>query len=122
MRGKMLLAGTAGVAPYILKNGTWRELTGFSVDPATCTVSVTVPKDPIVAIMQSTSSQNTTTTVPSATAAGSAGNYKLAGTLIVVMAVMAAIALYLRHRAHKGQRPSYYIPQPPQPTMGDGKA
>jgi len=52
------------IAPYIFKNGTWSIITPFAVNATACTVTYTVPKDPIVGILEKVP---TTTTVPTTT-------------------------------------------------------
>ena len=34
------------VAPFILRNGTWQEITPFTLNVAACTVEFAVPSDP----------------------------------------------------------------------------
>ncbi|MDE1871699.1 MAG: polysaccharide deacetylase family protein [Candidatus Micrarchaeota archaeon] len=53
--------GLAGVSPYVLKDGTWKAITPFSYSnaSASCAVKFTIPaKDPVLALMQRTSTQN----------------------------------------------------------------
>ncbi len=52
----------SSVAPFVYENGTWVQITHYSVNPATCAISFAVPSDPLVGILSKT--VTTTTTVP----------------------------------------------------------
>lgn len=42
--------GSDSIQPYILQNQTWAPVNPFTVDTSTCTVSFTIPADPIIAL------------------------------------------------------------------------
>ena len=55
------------VAPFILRNGTWQEITPFTLNAAACTVEFAVPSDPVIALLNTahpnTTTANTTSTI-----------------------------------------------------------
>ncbi|MDE1833682.1 MAG: hypothetical protein KGH58_04670, partial [Candidatus Micrarchaeota archaeon] len=47
----------SSVAPYILKNYTWREITNFTIDTSACSVSFAIPNDPVIAVFAAPQAQ-----------------------------------------------------------------
>ena len=102
------------VSPYILKNSTWHAISQFTVNAASCTVTFTVPNDPVVGLFASTAAITTSisttlpttlpTTVPTTVPAGqplsgSSSTLIIAVVVIVVIAVAAYAALRARGRS-----------------------
>lgn len=103
------------MAPYeLLQNGTWMPL-AYQRDTGTCTVTATVPLDPIVALLQeyaqpttitSTSTVSTTTTVNATGKTApvqptSPDVYVAAGAAIVIVIILALAAHLLRKKKPK---------------------
>jgi hypothetical protein len=101
------------IAPYkLLGNGKWSPITPFTTDSSACTVTFTIPPDPIVALFESikpisTTSASTTmpTTTVATTTAPQSGQPKGFGyalvLVVVVVVIIAAVAYYLlRRRKH----------------------
>jgi YVTN family beta-propeller protein len=95
------------VAPFILRNGTWQEITPFTLNFAACTVEFAVPSDPVIALLNTnvTSTINTTTatttiqtstTVPVTSVPTNTG--MILEILIIVIIVIIAVALFLYFR------------------------
>jgi uncharacterized membrane protein YgcG len=42
-----------GVAPYILRDGLWEEITPFTTNSASCTLNFSIPADPVVGLFSS---------------------------------------------------------------------
>ena len=51
------------VVPYIFKNNTWLSITNYTVNATACTVSFSIPSDPIVAIFEKSVPTTTTTSI-----------------------------------------------------------
>jgi hypothetical protein len=99
------------IAPYIQKNGTWIAITPFTINTGACTETFTVPKDPIVGLLENNSPAATTTvlptTAPTTTVAptpynGSGSTYTIAA--IVVIVIVAVVAYALLKGKKKGAR------------------
>lgn len=55
----------SALQPFLLKNSTWLPITRFVVNQSSCFVSFTLPRDPIIALMQySPPTTSTTSTIP----------------------------------------------------------
>jgi hypothetical protein len=109
---------SASVAPYIFKNGTWKAITPFAVDAATCKVTFAVPKDPIVGLLTSYVAPKTTTIVPTTTVAPTtiaptttvtptptptSSSTLMIVLVVVVIIVIIAIVAYTRMKPRKGR-------------------
>jgi polyvinyl alcohol dehydrogenase (cytochrome) len=112
--------GVAGIQPYILENGTWARITPYSVNVSACTISFSIPLDPIVALMQPASSSpaplkqpaNATTTlqqtvaptssveVQSGSVSGGANDAIYALAVIAVVVIIVGIAYSLTRKQH----------------------
>jgi len=109
------------IAPYIFKNGTWAAITPFAVNATACTVTYTVPKDPIVGILEKVPTTTTvpTTTVPTTTVpstvpttipvsvpptAPPSSSWVWITVVVIVVIVIILVLLYykLSHRKHHG--------------------
>ena len=52
--------GSTNVRPYILKNGTWKSINLFTVNESACSITFSIPSDPIVGLMTNRTSTNLT--------------------------------------------------------------
>ena len=93
------------VAPFILRNGTWQEITPFTLNVAACTVEFAVPSDPVIALLNTNTTSTTLTTSAATTAQTSIPNVTVqqnTGTiweiLIIVIIVIVVIALFIYFR------------------------
>ena len=96
------------VAPFILRNGTWHEITPFTLNVAACTVEFAVPSDPVIALLNTNITSTITTTtaistvqtsVPTTPLTQQSNNTTLILILIIiVIIVIAALFIYLRNR------------------------
>ena len=96
------------VAPFILRNGTWQEITPFTLNATACTVEFAIPSDPVIALLNTnvTSTINTTaatTTVqaPVTTAPAPQQNNStilILVLIVIVIIVIAALFIYMRDR------------------------
>ena len=100
------------LAPYIYINGTWSKIASFTVNAAACTITFTVPPDPIVAIMESPAPTVPTTTAPPSVVTTVApttvvsppvtppSNAALYAVIVIIIAVIiiVVVGLYLRRR------------------------
>jgi hypothetical protein len=96
------------VAPFILRNGTWQEITPFTLNVAACTVEFAVPSDPIIALLNTkvtstvtTTSATTTAQAPVTTAPALQQNNSTILILVlieIVIIVIAALFIYMRDR------------------------
>ncbi len=91
------------LAPYLLINGVWTQITQFSVDPGACTISFSVTVDAVVAVFQKTTPVSTTetvstTTVPTVTTLPQPpnGGILVAAIAIIILAIIAAVHLLTR--------------------------
>ena len=99
------------IAPFILRNGTWQEITPFTLDVATCTVEFAVPSDPVIALLNTniTSTIPTTTSTPttiqtSVTTAMPTAPQNTEATwaiIAIVILIIVVVALYLYSRTRK---------------------
>ncbi len=95
------------VAPFILRNGTWQEITPFTLNVAACTVEFAVPSDPVIALLNTnvtstitttaTTTIQTSTTVPVTSVPTNTGMI-LDILIIVIIIIAVALFLYFRHR------------------------
>jgi YVTN family beta-propeller protein len=93
------------VAPFILRNGTWQEITPFTLNAAACTVEFAVPSDPVIALLNTahpnTTTANTTSTVISSYT--STPNQPNSGfiyilLLIIIIIIIAVLLYYMTRR------------------------
>ncbi len=104
------------IAPYIYINGTWSKITPFTVNTIACTITFTVPPDPIVAIMESqvTTVPTTTaltvattvapTTVVSPPVTPTPSNAALYAAIVIMIAIIIVVAIvtyYNRKNRHR---------------------
>ena len=102
------------LAPYILQNNTWVAITPFSINLASCAISFSIPRDPIVALFSNNISTSTltTTTLQSTTtsysnnnstiSSGSASSDNTTYLVIIVIIIIAIVlsAWYLLKNKH----------------------
>ncbi len=96
------------VAPFILRNGTWQEITPFTLNATACTVEFAIPSDPVIALLNTnvtstinTTAATTTAQTPVTTAPAPQQNNSPVLILILVILVIIVIAvlfIYLRNR------------------------
>ena len=96
------------VAPFILRNSTWQEITPFTLNATACTVEFAVPADPVIALLNTNVTSTINTTAATTTAQTSVTtvpapqqNNSLVLILILVILVIIVIAvlfIYLRNR------------------------
>ena len=93
------------ITPFILRNGTWQEITPFTVNVAACTVTFAAPADPVIALFNTNSTSatttlNTTTTEPATTAPAPGQQQSNTGIIVAVVIIVAiiliAIVAYLK--------------------------
>ena len=98
------------VAPFILRNGTWKEVTPFTLDATTCTVEFAVPPDPVIALLNTnvtstitttaaTTAVQTSTAVPVTSVPTNTG--MILEILIIVIIIIIAVALFLYFRQRR---------------------
>jgi YVTN family beta-propeller protein len=98
----------SAITPFILRNGTWQEITPFTVNVAACTVTFAAPADPTIGLFNisnqttsttvATSTINATTaltTLPAATQQSSQG---LIIPVIAIIVIVIAVIIYLATR------------------------
>ncbi len=98
------------IAPYIQKNGIWIAITPFTINTGACTETFTVPKDPIVGLLENNTPAATTTvlptTAPTTTVAPTPYNvgstYMIAAVVVIV--IVAVVAYALLKGKNKGAR------------------
>ncbi len=102
---------SSSIAPYIYINGAWTAITPFTVNSSACTVTFSVPGDPVVGVFQIPAARTTTvlpttiattiapTTIvtPPVTPPSNATLYA-AIVIIIVIVIIIAVWLYLRTR------------------------
>ena len=96
------------VAPFILRNGTWQEITPFTLNATACTVEFAILSDPVIALLNThvtstinTTAATTTAQTPVTTAPAPQQNNSPVLILILVILVIIVIAvlfIYLRNR------------------------
>ena len=96
------------VAPFILRNGTWQEITPFTLNVAACTVEFAIPSDPVIALLNTnitstitTTSATTTAQVPVTTVPAPQQNDStilILVLIVIVIIVIAALFIYMRDR------------------------
>ena len=98
------------VAPFIMRNGTWQEITPFTLDVATCTVEFAVPSDPVIALLNTNVTSTILTTVATTAvqtsvttaAATPLQNMETVWTIIaIVIIIIVVVVLYLYSRRRK---------------------
>ena len=113
---------SSSVKPFILKNNTWSEITQLSLhfNAGSCSLSFTIPADPVIALMQATSTKpatplkqagnstaTSTTIKQNATAAKAPNNNTDSGDLLVLvgLAVIGAIIFATSWKGGRSGRP-----------------
>ena len=90
------------IAPFILRNGVWDQISPFTVNAASCTISFVAPSDPVIAIFSSvTSGQQPTslaTSIPPIKSPSPQLSYLYWLALIVILAIIAIVAASLLRR------------------------
>ena len=93
------------VAPFILRNGTWQEITPFTLNVAACTVEFAVPSDPVIALLNTNATSTILTTaattavqtsVPVTSVPTNTG--MILEILIILIIIIIAVALFLYFR------------------------
>ena len=98
----------SAITPFILRNGTWQEITPFTINVTACTVTFAAPADPTIGLFNisnqttsttvATSTINATTaltTLPAATQQSSQG---LIIPVIAIIVIVIAVIIYLATR------------------------
>ena len=99
----------SAVTPFILKNGTWQEITPFTVNATACTVTFAAPADPTIGLFNIPNQTAATTAVPTITAntttalttvasAVQQSNQGLLIAIIIIAIIVLAVIVYLRMR------------------------
>ena len=93
------------VAPFILRNGTWQEITPFTLNVAACTVEFAVPSDSVIALLNTahpnTTTANTTSTIisqPAPTPVQSNPVFNYIILLIIIILIIAALLYYMTRK------------------------
>ena len=95
----------SAITPFILRNGTWQEITPFTINVTACTVTFAAPADPVIALFNTNSTSatttlNTTTTEPATTSPApgqqQSNTWIIIAVVIMVAIILVAIVAYLR--------------------------
>ena len=101
----------SAITPFILRNGTWQEITPFTVNVAACTVTFAAPADPTIGLFNisnrttsttaaSTSTINATTVLATIPAQVQQPNYAMIiAAVIIAMLIIAAIVYMMRKKS-----------------------
>ena len=101
----------SAITPFILRNGTWQEITPFTVNVAACTVTFAAPADPTIGLFNisnqttsttaaSTSTINATTALATIPAQVQQPNYAMIiAAVIMAMLIIAAIVYMMRKKS-----------------------
>ena len=99
------------IAPFILRNGTWKEVTPFTLDVATCTVEFAVPADPVIALLNTNVTSTISTTTTAATTAVQSSistgpvpqqnNSSIMVLILILIVVIVVIALLIHLRRRR---------------------
>jgi hypothetical protein len=93
---------SSGIAPFILRNGAWDQISPFTVDAASCAISFVAPSDPVIAIFSSAISgpqpTSLTTSIPPIKSPPPQPSYIYWLVLIVILAIIAIVAASLLRR------------------------
>lgn len=92
----------ARLQPFILDNGSWARIDRFSVNPTACSVSFSIPSEPIVALgalpvgtpATSTTTARPTTTITALQPAVT-NNVQLIAALLIALALLLLLLLFL---------------------------
>jgi hypothetical protein len=82
----------SSIAPYLLRNGTWDEITPFSVNAAACTIAFEVPNDPIIALLENNSSISKPAAVKTIVNKQSDSGYALLIILLIILVLLIILA------------------------------
>ncbi|MDE1861137.1 MAG: hypothetical protein KGH72_05490 [Candidatus Micrarchaeota archaeon] len=120
--------GTAGVAPYVLKQNSWSPIANYTNNPGSCTLSFILSGDPILAIFASNTTISTATvqhttasTAPSTTTImqqTAQYPYTYVAIAIIAIIVITALVYYLRKRGKGSDVPVQPSSQAP-PEAGN---
>ncbi len=104
----------ASVAPYELRNNSWIKILPFTVNVSACTLTFSIPKDPIIGVfsqktapatsstslpttlpttLQTTAQQNATVPTPQP-AAGSSGNATTLEIVVIIVIIILALLFF----------------------------
>ena len=94
------------IAPFILRNGTWQEITPFTLNVAACTVEFAVPSDPVIALLNTNVTSTISTTTVTATILTSTTipvthvpiNTGMVLEILITVIIIIAVALFLYSR------------------------
>ena len=92
------------IAPFILENGSWSAITPFSVDAAACTVSFTVPDDPVIGLFAATAPSSKSVVVVSSTAKHAPDIWYAVIIAVVIILLLAAAYLLFAKRGKQKKR------------------
>lgn len=101
----------ASVAPYMLTNGTWTLIRPYNIDASACTVSFTVPADPVVALYSAAPNNSTlaTTSMPASSVQTTIAQQQQSASsntlvlyvvvaIVVILLIAAFVYVYTRRR------------------------
>ncbi len=100
----------ANIRPFILENGTWDAISPFTVNATSCTVSFSMPADPVVAIMEQNQTAPKTpsnasavsTLLPTTAAAqptpSSTSSVLLIAVIIIIIIIIIAVLYMLKNK------------------------
>ncbi len=100
----------ANIRPFILENGTWDAISPFTVNATSCTVSFSMPADPVVAIMEQnhtapktpSNASAVSTLLPTTAAAqptpSSTSSVLLIAVIIIIIIIIIAVLYMLKNK------------------------
>ncbi len=104
----------SAIVPYkLLKNGTWSAIKGFSVNPTACSVTFTIPPDPVVGLFQNVAlltttilptirtTQSTSSTMPATVTPSSNNSNSVLIAAIIVMIILVIAYLSTKKKGKK---------------------
>ena len=102
------------IVPFILVNGAWAQVSQFTANTASCTISFSMPKDPVVGLFQKTQVSTEATTAPAPATSAVSQNQtatpaqpqnttgpSYAAWAIVAVIIIAVVAAWLASRRRK---------------------
>ena len=100
------------IGPYLLVNGTWNEIIPFTTNASDCMVSFTIPKDPIIAILEKqtpvtqpeTNSTPKNNTMNTAQKPSQGYNTEVEAVLIAIAIIILILFAWRRKKHKKGSR------------------
>ena len=94
------------IAPFILRNGTWDKINPFILNVAACTITFAAPVNPVIAILNTSTSTSVAVTTYNATTVQTTISAQtptqqqsyLVIAVIIIVIIAAAILVYIRIR------------------------